>query len=77
MASALTRPHLNSTIRDSTIFEVSMTGVRPKTDRLYFTPAQVAAFRKGGEALLVQMGKALNQEAVTYETREGLTILNL
>ena len=54
-----------------------MTGVRPKTDRLYFTPAQVAAFRKGGEALLVQMGKALNQEAVTYETREGLTILNL
>jgi len=37
----------------------------------------VDAFRKGGEALLVQMGRALNQEAVAYETREGLTILTL
>jgi len=61
----------------------------PKTDRLYLvrekvhvmrascTPAQVNAFRKEGEALLVQMGRVLNQEAVAYETREGLTILNL
>jgi len=61
----------------------------PKTDRLYLvrekvhvmrtncTPAQVDAFRKGGEALLVQMGRALNQRAVAYETREGLTILTL
>ena len=61
----------------------------PKTDRLYLvrekvhvmrascTLAQVDAFRKGGEALLVQMGRALNQEAVAYETREGLTILTL
>jgi len=32
-------------------------------------------FRKRGEELLVQMGRALNQEAVAYETREGLTIL--
>jgi len=32
-------------------------------------------FRKGGEGLLVRMGRALNQEAVAYETREGLTIL--
>jgi hypothetical protein len=41
------------------------------------TLAQLDAFRKGGEALLVQMGRALNQEAVVYETREGLTILTL
>ncbi len=61
----------------------------PKTDRLSLvrervhvmrtacTRAQVNAFRKEGEALLVAMGKALNQEAVAYETREGLTILSL
>jgi hypothetical protein len=61
----------------------------PETDRLYLvrervhvmrascTLAQVDVFRKGGEALLVQMGRALNQEAVAYETREGLTILTL
>ena len=61
----------------------------PETDRLYLvrekvhvmrascTRAQLDAFRKGGEALLVQMGRALNQEAVAYETREGLTILTL
>jgi len=61
----------------------------PKTDRLYLvrekvyvmrtncTRAQVNAFRRDGEALLAAMGKALNQEAVAYETREGLTILIL
>jgi hypothetical protein len=61
----------------------------PKTDRLYFvrekihvlrascTSTQVEAFRKGGEVLLVQMGKALNQQAVAYETGAGLTILTL
>ena len=61
----------------------------PKTDRLYLvrekvhvmrtscTRAQVNAFRKRGEALLAEMGKALNQEAVAYETRDGLTILTL
>jgi len=60
-----------------------------KTDRLYLvketvhvmrtscTRAQVGAFRRGGEALLAEMGRALNQEAVAYETREGLTILSL
>ena len=35
------------------------------------------AFRKEGETLLAEMGKALNQESVAYETREGLTILTL
>ena len=61
----------------------------PTTDRLYLvrekvhvmrascTRAQVDAFRKGGEALLAEMGRALNQDAVAYETREGLTILSL
>lgn len=61
----------------------------PKTDRLYLvrervhvmrtscTRAQADAFRKGGETLLAEMGRALNQEAVAYETREGLTILTL
>lgn len=61
----------------------------PKTDRLYLvrervhvmrtscTRGQVNAFRKEGEALLGEMGRALNQEAVAYETREGLTILSL
>jgi hypothetical protein len=41
------------------------------------TRSQVNAFRKEGEALLAAMGEALNQEAVAYETREGLTILTL
>mgnify|MGYP001563398849 CR=1 FL=1 len=61
----------------------------PKADCLYLvrekvhvlrtscTRAQVKGFRKQGEAFLVEMGKALNQEAVAYETREGLTILIL
>ena len=61
----------------------------PKTDRLYLvrekvhvmrsscTRAQVNAFRKAGEAVLAEMGRALNQEAVAYETRHGLTILTL
>jgi hypothetical protein len=61
----------------------------PKRDRLHLvrerihamrtscTRIQVETFRKEGETLLVEMGKALNQEAVAYETREGLTILTL
>ena len=61
----------------------------PKADRLYLvrekvhvmrtscTRSQVNAFRKEGEALLGEMGRALSQEAVAYETREGLTILTL
>lgn len=60
-----------------------------KTDHLYLvketvhvmrascTRAQVGAFRRGGETLLAEMGRTLNQEAVAYETREGLTILTL
>jgi hypothetical protein len=61
----------------------------PTADRLYLvreklhvmrtscTRAQVRAFRKEGETLLLEMGKALNQEAIAYETRDGLTILTL
>lgn len=61
----------------------------PKNDRLYLvrekvyvmrascTRAQVNAFGNGGEAVLAEMGKALNQEAVAYETRQGVTILTL
>jgi hypothetical protein len=37
----------------------------------------VEAFRKEGEVLLAEMGRALDQEAVAYETRDGLTILTL
>lgn len=61
----------------------------PKSDRLCLvkekvhvmrtscTSAQVDPFRENGEVLLAEMGKALDQEAVAYETREGLTILIL
>ena len=61
----------------------------PKTDRLSVvcetvhvirtscTRAQVEVFRVRGEALLLDMGRALGQEAVAYETREGLTIPTL
>jgi hypothetical protein len=61
----------------------------PATGRLYLvrekvhamrascTRAQVEAFRKEGEVLLAEMGRALDQEAVAYETRDGLTILTL
>jgi predicted secreted protein len=61
----------------------------PKADRLYLVREKVhvmrtscsrdqaRAFRRRGEALLVEMGKALRQEAVAYETRQGLTILTL
>lgn len=41
------------------------------------TRAQVTIFRKSGEVLLIEMGRVLDQEAVAYETREGLTILIL
>ncbi len=59
----------------------------PERDRLFLvrekvhviragcTVFQLETFRKRGEELLVQMGRALNQEAVAYETREGLIIL--
>ena len=62
----------------------------PATDRLLVvrekvyvlrascTRAQLAVFRRGGgEELLLEMGRSLNQEAVAYETREGLTILSV
>lgn len=61
----------------------------PKTDRLSVvrervhvlrtscTKAQLEAFKRRGEALLLEMGKALDQEAMAYETRDGLAILFL
>jgi hypothetical protein len=61
----------------------------PATGRLYLVRekvhamrascprAPVEAFRKEGEVLLAEMGRALDQEAVAYETRDGLTILTL
>jgi hypothetical protein len=59
----------------------------PRTDRLSVvrervhvlrtscTKSQREAFERRGEALLLDMGQALNQEAVAYETRHGLVIL--
>jgi hypothetical protein len=41
------------------------------------TNAQLEAFKRRGEAVLVEMGKALDQEAVAYETQDGLVILFL
>jgi hypothetical protein len=41
------------------------------------TRAQVNAFRTTGEALLAEMARALDQEAVAYETRQGLTVLHM
>lgn len=45
--------------------------------KAYCTPAQLRAFRHRGEALLLEMGLALHQEAVAYATRDGLEILYL
>lgn len=45
--------------------------------KAYCTPAQLKAFWQRGEALLIEMGQALNQEAVAYATRDGLEILYL
>jgi hypothetical protein len=45
--------------------------------RFNCTRQQLKAFYKQGEALLIEMGAAMNQEAVAYETREGLTILTV
>ncbi|MBI3989764.1 MAG: hypothetical protein HY347_09125 [candidate division NC10 bacterium] len=45
--------------------------------KAYCTPAQRRAFRHRGEALLIEMGRALHQEAVAYATRDGLEILYL
>lgn len=39
------------------------------------TTRQLTLFRRRGEALLLDMGRALDQEAVAYETRKGLVIL--
>jgi hypothetical protein len=43
--------------------------------RAYCTEAQLRKFSVQGEELLLHMVKALQQEAVAYETREGLIIL--
>jgi hypothetical protein len=39
--------------------------------RAFPVPPQVAAFRRRGEALLLEMGRALGQETVAYETVSG------
>jgi len=61
----------------------------PEADRLHViresvnvmrsscTRAQLKAFQEQGETLLVEMGRAMNQQAVAYETRGGLTILSM
>jgi hypothetical protein len=43
--------------------------------RGFCTAQQLARFRERGAELLIEMGKALNQEAVAFETREGLWII--
>ncbi len=44
-------------------------------DELHPRPGQ--CLPQGRKTLLGEMGRALNQEAEAYETREGLTILSL
>jgi len=43
----------------------------------FCTPEQLAQFGTEGRDLLVKMGKALRQQAVAFETREGLWIIPL
>jgi hypothetical protein len=38
---------------------------------------QLLDFSRRGEKLLIEMGVALGQEAVAYETRDGLVVLVL
>lgn len=45
--------------------------------RVYCTRAQLRDFRERGEAFLMEMGTALNQPAVAYATRSGLSVLYL
>lgn len=45
--------------------------------RSFCTAEQRAAFESRGEELLLEMCSALDQEAVAYETREGLIILQV
>lgn len=45
--------------------------------RMYCSRRQLQLFRKSGRTLLVQMGRELNQEAVAYETRRGLHIVQV
>lgn len=52
-------------------------GERSLILKAYCTTAQLRQFRQRGEALLHEMGRALNQEAVAYAAREGLEILYL
>ncbi|MBM3461449.1 MAG: hypothetical protein FJX76_05060 [Armatimonadetes bacterium] len=43
--------------------------------RCYCSMEQLKTFTERGEELLVEMGMALDQDAMAYETREGLIIL--
>lgn len=43
--------------------------------RCHCTTEQLESFTSRGEALLTQMGRDLKQDAMAYETREGLIII--
>lgn len=45
--------------------------------RMYCSKRQLRLFGKSGRALLIQMGRELKQEAVSYETRRGLHVIRL
>jgi len=45
--------------------------------RCYCSADQLAGFTGKGEELLIRMGRELNQDAMAYETREGLIILHI
>lgn len=45
--------------------------------RMYCSRRQLGLFRRSGRALLIRMGRELNQEAVAYETKRGLHVIRV